>query len=91
MNIRIFLELGNSSIIKNWWIGGGFDLTPYVVSNEDTSLWHNEAKLTLDEFNKTFYAEVDQKKYLLCLWSHFYAEEQSIHRSFLQIFYKMSY
>ena len=55
MNIRIFLELGNSSIIKNWWIGGGFDLTPYVVSNEDTSLWHNEAKLTLDEFNKTYY------------------------------------
>ena len=55
MNIRIFLELGNSSIIKNWWIGGGFDLTPYVVSHEDTSLWHNEAKLTLDEFNKTYY------------------------------------
>ena len=55
MNIRIFLELGNSSIIKNWWIGGGFDLTPYVISNEDTSLWHNEAKLTLDEFNKTYY------------------------------------
>ena len=55
MNIRIFLELGNRSIIKNWWIGGGFDLTPYVVSNEDTSLWHNEAKLTLDEFNKTYY------------------------------------
>ena len=57
MNIRIFLELGNSSIIKNWWIGGGFDLTPYVVSNEDTSLWHNEAKLTLDKFNKTYYGK----------------------------------
>ena len=55
MNIRIFLELGKSSIIKNWWIGGGFDLTPYVISNEDASLWHNEAKLTLDEFNKTYY------------------------------------
>ena len=56
MNIRIFLELGKSSIIKNWWIGGGFDLTPYVISNEDASLWHNEAKLTLDEFNKTYYS-----------------------------------
>ena len=55
MNIRIFLELGKNSMIKNWWIGGGFDLTPYIVSNEDASLWHNEAKLTLDEFNKTFY------------------------------------
>ena len=55
MNIRLFLELGKSSIIQNWWIGGGFDLTPYVISNEDASLWHNEAKITLDEFNKTYY------------------------------------
>ena len=55
MNIRIFLELGKNSIIKNWWIGGGFDLTPFIISIEDASLWHNEAKLTLDEFNKTYY------------------------------------
>jgi len=55
MNIRIFLELGKNSLIKNWWIGGGFDLTPYIISIEDASLWHNEAKLTLDEFNKTYY------------------------------------
>ena len=55
MNIRIFLELGKNSIIKNWWIGGGFDLTPCIISIEDASLWHNEAKLTLDEFNKTYY------------------------------------
>jgi len=55
MNIRIFLELGKNSMIKNWWIGGGFDLTPYIISIEDASLWHNEAKLTLDEFNKTYY------------------------------------
>tara|TARA_B100000287_G_scaffold256701_1_gene241315 strand:+ start:195 stop:1124 length:930 start_codon:yes stop_codon:yes gene_type:complete len=55
MNIRIFLELGKNSMITNWWIGGGFDLTPYIISNEDASLWHNEAKLTLDKFNKTYY------------------------------------
>ena len=55
MNIRIFLELGKNSMIKNWWIGGGFDLTPYIISIKDASLWHNEAKLTLDEFNKTYY------------------------------------
>ena len=55
MNIRMFMELGKNSTIKNWWIGGGFDLTPYIVSNEDASLWHNEAKLTLDEFNKAYY------------------------------------
>jgi coproporphyrinogen III oxidase len=55
MNIRIFLEIGKNSTINNWWIGGGFDLTPYVISNQDASLWHNAAKLTLDEFSKTYY------------------------------------
>jgi coproporphyrinogen III oxidase len=55
MNIRIFLEIGKNSIIKNWWIGGGFDLTPFVVSKKDASLWHKEAKSTLDEFNKSYY------------------------------------
>ena len=55
MNIRIFFEIGKNSIINNWWIGGGFDLTPYVISQKDASLWHNEAKLALDEFNKTYY------------------------------------
>ena len=55
MNIRIFFEIGKNSIINNWWIGGGFDLTPYVISQKDALLWHNEAKLALDEFNKTYY------------------------------------
>ena len=55
MNIRIFLEIGKNSTINNWWIGGGFDLTPFVVSEEDSLLWHKEAKSTLDEFNKTYY------------------------------------
>ena len=55
MNIRIFLEIGKNSTINNWWIGGGFDLTPYVISNQDSSLWHNEAKLALCKFSKTYY------------------------------------
>jgi coproporphyrinogen III oxidase len=29
MNVRIFLELGKNNLIENWWIGGGFDLTPF--------------------------------------------------------------
>ena len=55
MNIRIFLEIGKNSTVNNWWIGGGFDLTPYVISNQDSSLWHNEAKLALGKFSKTYY------------------------------------
>ncbi len=60
MNIRVFLEIGKNSTINNWWIGGGFDLTPYVISNQDSSLWHNAAKLSLDEFSKTYYKKFAQ-------------------------------
>tara|TARA_B100000287_G_scaffold431163_1_gene487877 strand:- start:144 stop:1067 length:924 start_codon:yes stop_codon:yes gene_type:complete len=55
MNIRIFIELGKNRKIINWWIGGGFDLTPFIVSYQDASFWHKEAKLTLDLFNKAYY------------------------------------
>ena len=55
MNIRIFLEIGKNALINNWWIGGGFDLTPFIVSIKDSSDWHNEAKSTLDEFSKKYY------------------------------------
>ena len=55
MNIRIFIELSNNKSIKNWWIGGGFDLTPFFESTHDASFWHQAAKTTLDKFNKNYY------------------------------------
>ena len=55
MNIRLFVELGKNNLITNWWIGGGFDLTPFAVSKKDASFWHQEAKSTLDLFNKAYY------------------------------------
>ena len=29
MNVRIFMELDKNNFIKNWWVGGGYDLTPF--------------------------------------------------------------
>ena len=55
MNIRIFLEVKKNGTINNWWIGGGFDLTPFIICNKDASIWHHQAKLALDSFNKTYY------------------------------------
>ena len=55
MNIRIFLEVGRNGVINNWWIGGGFDLTPFIPSKKDAAFWHQQAKDTLDRFNKSYY------------------------------------
>ncbi len=42
-NVRIFfVNLPEGK--KVWWIGGGFDLTPYYGFEEDAVLWHQQAK-----------------------------------------------
>ena len=47
MNIRVFVATSpNADPI--WWFGGGFDLTPYYVFEEDCRLWHQEAKKVCD-------------------------------------------
>ena len=55
MNIRLFCVMGSNNTIKKWWIGGGYDLTPYLPFKDDCINWHKEAKETLDQYNKTFY------------------------------------
>jgi len=56
MNGRIFI-IHNKKEIKKWWIGGGFDLTPYVPYKIDAELWHKGAKDFLNKFNKTYYSK----------------------------------
>lgn len=60
MNVRIFMELGKNNIIKNWWVGGGYDLTPFFESNKDAFFWHQAAKNTLDSYNKKYYKKFAQ-------------------------------
>ena len=55
MNIRLFCVMGINNTIKKWWIGGGYDLTPYLPFKDDCINWHNEAKENLDLYNKSFY------------------------------------
>ena len=47
MNGRIFILLRKRKI-HNWWIGGGYDLTPYLFNRSDTILWHRNSKKFLD-------------------------------------------
>ena len=55
MNVRLFIILDKDKHIKEWWIGGGYDLTPYVPFSEDIISWHNAAKNTLNKYDKNFY------------------------------------
>jgi coproporphyrinogen III oxidase len=52
MNVRYF-EMSNGV----WWFGGGIDLTPHYVVEEDAKFFHNALKATCDKFDPGFYQE----------------------------------
>tara|TARA_B100001540_G_scaffold313355_1_gene336133 strand:+ start:777 stop:1691 length:915 start_codon:yes stop_codon:yes gene_type:complete len=55
MNVRLFGILDKNSEIDEWWIGGGYDLTPFIVFEDDIKKWHRNAKECLDEINNDYY------------------------------------
>lgn len=50
MNVRYF-ELGDGQ----WWFGGGIDLTPHYVVEEDAAYFHSQLKNVCDKFDLSFY------------------------------------
>ena len=60
MNVRLFCILDKNKKIKDWWIGGGYDLTPFIIFKDDITLWHDHAKKTLDLFSKKYYNDFAQ-------------------------------
>ncbi len=52
MNIRYF-EMSNGT----WWFGGGIDLTPHYVDNEDARYFHHQLKNVCDQFDSSYYSE----------------------------------
>ena len=57
MNVRLFCILDNNNEIKDWWIGGGYDLTPFLPNKNDVTDWHNSAKKLLEPYGKNFYKD----------------------------------
>jgi len=51
MNVRYF-EAGNLS-----WFGGGIDLTPHYVNNDEARFFHTHLKKVCDTHNPSFYHE----------------------------------
>ena len=58
-NVRFFLaeQTGADPV---WWIGGGFDLTPYYGFEEDCEHWHREAKAACDPYGADWYLRFKQ-------------------------------
>jgi coproporphyrinogen III oxidase len=52
MNVRYF-EMTDGT----WWFGGGIDLTPHYIVEEDARFFHRELKRTCDRFHPSWYAE----------------------------------
>ncbi|MGB1206421.1 MAG: oxygen-dependent coproporphyrinogen oxidase [Chitinophagales bacterium] len=52
MNVRYF-EMANGQ----FWFGGGIDLTPHYVNEEDAHFFHTHLKNTCDKHHETYYPE----------------------------------
>ncbi len=50
MNVRYF-EMND----EVWWFGGGIDLTPHYVVEEDANWFHNELKAVCDQYDSQYY------------------------------------
>jgi coproporphyrinogen III oxidase len=51
MNVRYF-EMSNGT----WWFGGGIDLTPHYVNEEDAKFFHQQLKDVCDRFDPSYYS-----------------------------------
>ena len=54
-NWRYFELYGNNGEIVDQWFGGGQDLTPYYLFDEDAVHFHSVCKTACDKHNATFY------------------------------------
>ncbi|MDB9786946.1 oxygen-dependent coproporphyrinogen oxidase [Bacteriovoracaceae bacterium] len=54
-NFRYFEKGGETGEPKKWWFGGGSDLTPYYLFEEDAEHFHRTLKKDCDKHDPTFY------------------------------------
>ncbi|CDR37601.1 CYFA0S01e13058g1_1 [Cyberlindnera fabianii] len=55
LNYRYFETWNSDGTPQTWWFGGGADLTPSYLYEEDAKLFHQEHKNALDETDVEFY------------------------------------
>ena len=60
-NWRYFEMYDKENKLIDSWFGGGLDLTPYYIFEEDIRHFHNVCKKACDLFDPTFYAKYKEK------------------------------
>ena len=82
LNVRYFCTYKKNQVFEEWF-GGGFDLTPYILDEEDCKRWHKGAKgvcgLVDDNFYKVSKKNCDE---------YFYIPHRKEHRGIGGIFYE---
>jgi coproporphyrinogen III oxidase len=82
LNVRYFCTYKKNQVFEEWF-GGGFDLTPYILNEEDCKRWHEGAKdvcgLIDDNFYKASKKNCDE---------YFYIPHRKEHRGIGGIFYE---
>ena len=59
-NFRYFELYNNAKNVIDSWFGGGTDLTPYYLNEEDATHFHQTLKNKCDEFDSEFYPKYKQ-------------------------------
>lgn len=54
-NYRLFELYGNDGMLRDRWFGGGTDLTPYYLFEEDAIHFHSTYKNACDQFDERLY------------------------------------
>lgn len=58
MNVRYFEVVFSDDESKNrWWFGGGIDLTPHFVDEEDAHYFHSKLREVCDRHHPSYYDE----------------------------------
>ena len=83
-NYRYF-ELGDAHKPSSWWFGGGCDLTPYYLFQEDAIHFHQTQKDACDRFDPQLYAELKA-----AADSYFYIKHRQEHRGIGGTFFMKS-
>ena len=76
-NFRYFELYDDDKNIVDQWFGGGLDLTPYYLFEEDATHFHGVCKAACDAHDATFYANY-KKKCDAYFWNHHRDEARGI-------------
>ena len=80
-NWRYFEMYNKDGSIIDQWFGGGMDLTPYYLFDDDVKYFHMQCKSACDRHNKNFY-----KKYKKDCDSYFYNSHRNEARGVVAYF-----